>query len=334
MGYGVRKMLLLKGIDNLSKKQFLIKRLGLSSTTLACLCGTGCSGKSLLLQYIAICVSSGTNLFNKYDVNKGKVSYIDQEQSEDQSQLRLERICEALHVKDICIERIVLNSRLDSPKLDKDELEEALIKDFSQSVLVIIDSLKAVTEADENSSDIEKTLKMLKRVAEKANCCILVCHHKGKGRDSKQSGRGHSSIYDSFDCQIDISLNDDKYNLRCAKMRDGRYFDGIEYVILDEGRFIEAQNCTSQLHFKLLNENVRSAGDNQKTKILKALSKMDSVINNRDLYNLVKGDKNTFCKILSSLLEQNLIEETRGAKNSRLFKITVKGQTALVFAID
>jgi archaellum biogenesis ATPase FlaH len=329
--YGENKMSLIKGIDNLSKKQFIMKRLGLSRTSLACLCGTGCSGKSLLLQYLSVCVSTGTKFFDSFDVEKGKVVFIDQEQSEDQYQLRLERICGALNITEVLIERAVLLNRLDSPKLDQEFLEKELIELFTGSVLVIIDSLKATTEGDENSSCIEKTLKMLKRVAEKANCCVLVCHHKGKGKDSKQSGRGHSSIYDSFDVQIDIDCVDEKYNLRCAKMRDGKYFNGIQYTILDKGSFVEAQNCTSELHFEMLNDKVRTAGDSQKDKILKQLSENTEPMNNTELYALVKGDKTKFVNIISNLLQENLIEQSKGIKNARLFKITAKGMVALAF---
>ena len=208
------------------------------------------------------------------------------------------------------------------------------MEDFSGSVLVIIDSLKAITEADENSSEIEKTLKMLKRISEKANCCILIAHHKGKSKDAKQSGRGHSSIYDSLDVQMDIDSKNDKFILRCSKMRDGKFFDGIEYVMTDKGRFVEAQNCTSELHFDIINDKVITAGDGQRLKLLKILSKKQSLVNNRDLYNEVKGDKTSYVKVINSLLEENLIEESKGIKNSRMFKITVKGLAGLAFSLD
>lgn len=54
---GLKKMLSIKGIKELADKKFLVKRFGLAKANLACLCGTGCSGKSLLLQYLAVCVS-------------------------------------------------------------------------------------------------------------------------------------------------------------------------------------------------------------------------------------------------------------------------------------
>ena len=87
--------------------------------------------------------------------------------------------------------------------------------------LLIVDSLKAVVSCDENSGEIEKPLKMLKRVAEEANCVVLVIHHKGKGKDAKQSGRGHSSIYDSADVQLDLEVNNEIYEITCAKNREG-----------------------------------------------------------------------------------------------------------------
>ena len=80
-------------------------------------------------------------------------------------------------------------------------------------------------------------------------------------------------------------------------------------------------------------------------KITKRGSRMISLVKNsldidpsfiygRDLYNEVKGDKTSYVKVINSLLEENLIEESKGIKNSRMFKITVKGLAGLAFSLD
>lgn len=329
---GLITMAILKGIDNLKNKQYILKRFGFSRGGLTCLCGTGCSGKSLFLQYLSVVVSSGLKLFDLFEVEQGKVLYIDQEQTEDQFQLRLERICGGLKISSINLDRMVLSHRIDSAEYDQKIIENDLVDVFSQYNLVIIDSLKATTEMDENSSGIEKVLKLLKRVAEKADCCIVLSHHKGKGKgDVKQSGRGHSSIYDSFDVQIDIECIEQKIYVKCAKMRDGKFFDGLQYSLIDQGRFVESQNCTSELIFSLLNANIVSAGDKQKDKILNNLSTMSDYINNKDLYNIVKGDRISFSAVINKLINEGLVEEKKGIKNSKLVKITEKGMAAFYF---
>jgi RecA-family ATPase len=307
-------------ISSMPTRDFVIKRLEIERGNLTLLCATGCSGKTMLAQYIASCVGSAKSLFGTFDVVGGSVLHIDQEQSEMQTLRRYCRLSAGLNVSEIDVARTTLKKRLDDPSLDHEETLKELVEACTGIALCIIDSLKAASVADENSSDISDVLKMLKQVAEKTNCAILVIHHKGKGKDSKQSGRGHSSIYDSVDGQFDLEMSNGVYEITCAKSRES-YFDGIKYQLLDEGRYIENQACTERLEFHLLQDNVKSTKLSQEDKVIAALMEHDQLKYN-DLFAIVRGDRNKLPALLLVMIDHNKIVQTIGAKGSKLYSLT------------
>lgn len=315
-------------LDSFPDREFIFERLGISPGIFALVCATGCSGKTLLIQYLACLVSSGLPLLNQpgeeYTVTKGSVVHIDGEQSELQTSKRYARIANGLGITDSIsnIERVKLKYRLDSPAVNPLEVEQWLEQLLEGKTLAIIDSLKAVSETDENSPQIEIILKMFKRVSEKTNCAILLVHHKGKQSNSKQSGRGHSSIYDSVDLQIDLEVSNKIFELSCAKMRDGDFFDGLSYTLSDEGDYHAKQKCSTKLVFKLNEANIKSKTSDQRTRILDELNSAANPINQGDLYDIVKGDTVMFKKVLDNLVESNIVEMSKGARGAKLYALT------------
>lgn len=318
------------GLNGYAKKEYVIKRFGITNTTLATVCAAGGSGKSMFLQYLAVCVNSGKNIFGEFETEKGDIIHIDAEQSEDQTMTRYERISAGLGVTDFEVARMTLTSPLDSSKYIE-TIEKDLCEVLVGKKLAIIDSLKAITEADENGAEISKILKIFKRVAEKTRCAVLVIHHKGKTTTgASQTGRGHSSIYDSVDVQIDLDCADTDtqiFELKCAKNRDGRRFDGVSYTYEDSGEFNENQNCSEKLEFKILNSTVKSIKVNVKQVILKSLN--DTKMKKGELYDLIKGDSNVFNKAFDALLTEEMIKITVGAHNAKVTELTEKGKKSL-----
>lgn len=324
----------LKGLKALPKKQYVIKRFELTKGSLGLLCATGGSGKSMLIQYLACCISSGKNVFGEFEVEQGEVLHLDQEQNLIQTQRRYERIAAGMELDELHIVRVDLNKRLDSKEVIQ-SIEEELVKMFYGMTLVVIDSLKAVSSADENSADIEVILKILKRVAEKANCAILLIHHKGKSNsDVKQSGRGHSSIYDSVDVQVDLDLDPDAqvYELSCKKNRDGKLFDGIKYQLVDEGEMNYEQNCSEMLKFVPLQISVKKENREDVKKTIMEVINNNPSINYSKLFGNVKGDRGLFEKALEALLSDKFVSEEAGARNSRMFTLTEEGRTQLAWS--
>lgn len=308
--------------DSLPIRQFLIERFDISPGSLVILCATGCSGKTMFMQYLACCVGGNKPMFGQFPVKHGGVVHIDQEQSFAQTNLRYIRLANGLQIEEYDIERTKLKYRLDdSQNLNPDETEKELEDLCKDKILLIVDSLKASSCVDENSAEIEKLLKMFKRVAEKTSCAIIVVHHKGKGKDAKQSGRGHSSIYDSCDVQIDLEVNNEVYELSCAKNREARFFDGIKYQLVDAGEYIQSQHCMEQLQFHLLQDDIKSTKQSQREKIIEALTENEQLKYN-GLYDLVLGDKGKFGTVLEAMVEFKEISKVDGPKNSKLYSLS------------
>lgn len=327
--------IVLKGLKALPPRQYLLKRFEIERGTLALLCASGASGKSMLIQYIACCVSSGKPLFGKFDVMKGAVLHLDQEQNALQTQRRYERLAAGLGIDELDIERIDLNRRLDSPEEIK-TVEEDLAAHFQGKNIILIDSLKATSEADENSPQIEVILKILKKIAERTKTGVILIHHKGKSvASTKQTGRGHSSIYDSVDIQIDLDWNQETEvaELICRKNRDGRNFNGIKYKLLDTGDFNELQNCSEKLELQLLEDDVKNEKVSLENQVLTAI-KDAGKINQTSLFDIIKGSRKTFDAVIDGMIASDYIKESRGAKNARIFEITASGLSLLAWTDD
>lgn len=315
-------MMQVTNFSDLPIRQHLIERLEMSPGNLVILCAAGGSGKTMFAQYMATCVSSGKPLFGVYPVSKGGVIHIDMEQSKVQTQRRYIRLANGLEVSSLDVSRVTLKARLDDPQLPMVEIEKEMVELCTGKSLCIVDSLKAISCTDENSSDIEKVLKMLKRVGEKTQCTIMVIHHKGKGgRDNRQTGRGSSAIYDSCDVQIDLDSNNDVYELSCAKNREGPYFFGIKYRILDTGEHHVQQKCTVKLEFQLLQDDIKSTKQTQQEKIVTALMQQEELKFN-DLFEQVKGDRVKFHAVLTAMVEAHELNEVAGPRNSKLYSLT------------
>lgn len=328
-----KKQITLKGLGALPPRKYFIKRLGIEESFLACLCASGNSAKTWVLQYIGCCVSSGLPLFGQFPVTQGTVLHIDEEQNEDQTQRRYERIAGGLGLMELNIERANLNRRLDCEEEIK-QAEDDLVELFKGKSLILIDSLKKTTEADENSGDIEEILKIMKRAATRSKAAIILIHHKGKstGKDVKQTGRGHSSIYDSMDIQIDLDWDraTDTGILSCAKVKEGKMFDDIKFNLIDTGDFNEDQNCSERIEFKFIGETpvVNKSETTLETRILSTLNKEGTTIQSK-LFDTVSGSRKLFDEAIESLKDRQLIREERGAKNARIFSITESGISTL-----
>jgi RecA-family ATPase len=334
------KPIIIQDVNKFLPLEFICKRFKLTKGKLISFVAAGGSGKSLLLQYISVCIAGNVSLFNVIEINSGKVLHIDLEQSERLTNVRYSRISSGLNLNPLNVIKNI--DRIFLPRIDIQsnliEIENQFVDLCKGYSVVIIDSLKKLSNADENSSEIEYIVNMLKHTAERANILILLIHHTGKSKiDARQTGRGHSSIYDSVDMQIDIEHEATDITgtvvLSCAKNRDGAVFSGIKFRFYDDGEYIQDQDCFQYLKFELLSndftpqEKKEEKRNASKVLILRALQ--DGEINQGQLYDKVKGDRNIFDKIVENCLLDKLITERRGKSNARLFSLTERGNGAL-----
>lgn len=312
----------LAGLKSLAPREFILKRFNWEKGMLINVCGTGNSGKSLFVQYVATCLSSGQSLFNSFDFEPGtsKVLHIDQEQSEVLTQRRYERIAAGIGAKSICVDRTKLPFKLDDPSFSAEEIKSSLIDLFKQYGVVIIDSLRGSLICDENNSQIAESIHMLRQVAEESKCLILLIHHMGKGNsNSKQSGRGSSAIYDAVDGQLDMHAQDGIISIKCAKNRDGLYWDELHFSLKDEGEFVESQFCTEKLCFYHSDTQVDQE-NNQELIILSKIRELGSA-NQKILFECYKGSRASFGSMMADMEQQSLITVTKGAKNACIYTL-------------
>lgn len=318
--------LISKGLINLAPREFLIKRFNMERGCVINICATGCSGKTLFIQNLALSVRYGIPFLGIGEIAPGihKVLHIDQEQTESLTQRRYERLAAGLDLPGFDgIDRVMLPYKLDDPALNRADVENELVEQFKKYSLVIMDSLRRSILCDENSSQIADILSLLNRVAEKSNVVLVFISHKGKvgeGAQKKQSARGSSAIYDATDVQIDLDAKDDCIALSCAKNRDGMFWRGVEFKMSDGGNWIEAQNCYEKLIFELVRDDIKSKNHNKQVEILKLIKfSTEQSLKHSQIYELIKGDKDKFNLLLSDMIQQKLIIEKNGKFNSRMF---------------
>jgi hypothetical protein len=313
-------------LNDLPEKQYLIRRLEWAEGYIGILCGTGHSGKTMLAQYLALCISTGNKPFGTWDVNKGKVLHIDQEQHEDMTKARYFRLAKGMGIDKFDIDRMYLNKKLDDPALDQTQIAEVLTEKLKGYSFCIIDSLKKVSAADENSSQIEGVLSTLLNVARKSGCFILLIHHKGKTNNgAQQSGRGHSSIYDSVDIQIDLDheINDPDWRVFCKKNRAGSPFKGFEYVLSDGPVWNERQNCWDELKLTLEGEAEAPLTKAKEIDEILSIIRDNPNVNNTGLKNAVKNRKLSIGKdrlaaMLEKLVSTNRVIAVEAGKNNAI----------------
>lgn len=314
-----------EAFNALPEKVFFCERLQLATGTLNLLCGAGNAGKTFLAQYLATCAATGSDLFGSFPITKTQVLHVDQEQSESQSLTRYIRIGAGLGVDEIDDiyrthwER--LPAKLSSEHVK--QLQQQLSDLLPKGGLIIIDSLRKLTFADENNGDMESLLDVLKIAAEMTNTCIILLHHKGKYQNSgtEQTGRGSSTIYDSVDSQIDITrVEDEHFELKCQKSRDDSRFENLYYTFHDEGVRIERRKCSSKIVFGL--QNHRS--DERAIQIFNAIKDNPNISTNK-LHQKVKGDKTAMIKLLDEMFHLDHLDMKNGARNANEWSATPKG---------
>ena len=87
----------------------------ISENGITMVAGSYKSSKTLFALYVAVCVSTGTPVFGKYNVKKGRVFYIDEENGEIEMKSRLKRIIDGLNVSECDVDFMIYkNLKLES----------------------------------------------------------------------------------------------------------------------------------------------------------------------------------------------------------------------------
>lgn len=168
------------------------------------LTGEPASFKSFLMQYLALCVSTGQPFLGRFNTEKGRVLIIDEE-----NQLRLirERF-EHLHA-DAAANICFLSQR--GIKVDNTAVMDRLAKLIEEidPTLIVLDSLVRFHSGEENSAkDMARFFEAIRPLVNERRAVVFIHHHRkqfGFGRNSSpQNIRGSSDIPAAIECHLAV----------------------------------------------------------------------------------------------------------------------------------
>lgn len=131
--------------------------------------------------YLALCLTNGIPLFNRFDCKKGNVWYINEELNESSFQKLLERLSSGCGLN---IGKNLFISSFQALKIDTEE-DNKKYMDFikkNKIELVIFDTFRECFVSKENSADeINQVLHdFIRPIIEETGCGMLIIMHKGK----------------------------------------------------------------------------------------------------------------------------------------------------------
>ncbi len=185
--------------------EYLVAQIGLVAGSGAphLAAGYGSSGKTLILQALALALAGGRAVWGVYSATRRRVVHVDFEQGERLTRRRYQRLALAMG-----LELAELGDALAVAIMPPLRLQPACADAWRELMvgrdLLIIDSLRVATAgADENSSDIRAGLDLLGGLSEQTGCRALVVHHARKAGEDDPGGRyairGSSAIFDAVD---------------------------------------------------------------------------------------------------------------------------------------
>jgi hypothetical protein len=195
--------------EPLPPTRWLVPSLHLVAGRPTLLAGYGSSGKTLMMQSLALALAAATPVWNKFmPAEAVHVRHLDYEQGKHATLKRYQRLCIGHGIA-----REQLGDRLQvaifpDVYLDDRDATDSYAKACEGVGVVVLDALRGATPTlDENDSTIRRCLDNLSRVSEKTGTSFIVLHHAGKtqGDDPRTMPRGSSAIFDACGCVFTVS---------------------------------------------------------------------------------------------------------------------------------
>jgi hypothetical protein len=190
---------------------YVVRHFGIAPGRPTLFAGYGGTGKTILIQWLALLMAAGLTRCWGLPIAVGTVLHIDFEMTLDPIRRRYQRLAFACGVE---LAKCALEL-ISMPEiyLSDQDAEQALVRVCAGKILVIVDNLAAATAtalSKENESNIRKYLDILTRVSAKTGCTFVVLVHERKaGKDDPgglQRVRGSSAITDAAGSVVSISV--------------------------------------------------------------------------------------------------------------------------------
>ncbi len=272
--------------------------------------------KSWLIFLFAKHIASGTTALDMFEPTKARVMIVNEE---DGARLVQDRL-KMLNVADPDLPiyyRISQGSKL-APEFMEQLLKEALEKHVG---VIFFDSLRAVHDADENSStEMQKVMDMLK-VITRADITVVFTHHHRKSsqfnrKDDSESSRGSSAINAAVNGHISLSerLDDMSDNriltVQHLKSKVGEKLKPFEIVIQKSGEMMEFEYAGESAEKEKVKVVV-------KEKILNALGNSGEWLCRKDFFSMkITGQKTIIAALEELEIERKVIKTMRNDLDS------------------
>jgi len=197
---------------------------GLKAGSVGSIIAPGSTGKGFACIEMCIDISTGSNLLGLDLHNPAKEDQTLFVTLEDDSDVLLERIHnitshlkedQIINLKKRCAFRSYYGrdmSLLDSNLMKKNDLVESLIEIGEGKRLIMLDTLRRLTDADENkSADASAILRILELVAHRTGAAVVFTHHTNKNSTMSGMGgeqgaaRGSSVLVDNVRWQLNLT---------------------------------------------------------------------------------------------------------------------------------
>jgi len=190
--------------------EYLCEPLDLSPGRPPKLVGMGGAGKSWALQSMAMTVSLGLPLWDKFPTRSGPVVHLDYEMGQNQTMRRYRTLAAGLDVPWHEAHPLIDMASLPRVYLNSTGAYDALCRVCEGRVLCIIDSLRRTLPGeDENNSAITQYVDEVTRASTATGTTIVLAHHAStKGdktaanKDSRGFGRGTSALLDASGSEL------------------------------------------------------------------------------------------------------------------------------------
>jgi len=291
------------------------------------------SWKSWLTLYLGICVASGRQAFDRYDVQQGVVAMFSAEGGNGLLRQRAAMLCEAM---DMDIPDDLFAIDVPTLRLDQPETAARILTTVQSAKpkLLILDPLRELHGGDENdAADVARLLEPLRSLQREGCACMLV-HHLGKANESrgkKQRGgqrlRGSSALHGSVDSALYLETSGEGDKKRVTVQAEHRAaVEPAPFVLRLNSRKFPIE----RVWLEIINEQ-EEAEEKQEQKVQKQtaeeLSKREQILrtvaarslqgqphrSKRSIFTAVKGTQGKVFDLIDELIGDELIVQSAGA---------------------
>lgn len=207
----------------------------------AILAGNSGTGKTLLAENLSYSIANEIPLFERFDVSRGKVLYVDSESTRDLARVRVAKIRNGLHVAHAGVSFIFPGKRLDLG-IQRNREDLCRLIDREKSTLCILDSFLcfASLRSENDNSEVRGFLENLSDIPKATGAALLILDHAAKASPERaKSGigvtaRGAGAKHDWADVVLTFEerKNELKF-LRTLRFAKTRFCSPVPAMILE-----------------------------------------------------------------------------------------------------